>query len=87
MRILEGENEDEPNEDDGTDIIRYENAIEQARATKKMKKEGPALALVCGPEGYIGYVAGPKDLEARKQGPVDGLLGKRGWSSVNVYKL
>lgn len=88
MRILEGENEEEETiGEEDADFVRYDNAIEQARATKRKKKEDPALALVCGPEGYIGYVAGPKDLEAREQGPVDGLLGKHGWSSLNVYKL
>lgn len=44
-----------------------------------------ALALVCGPDGYITKVAGLKyDLQ---QGPVGGLLKEKGWGNHNVYKL
>lgn len=43
------------------------------------------LALVCGPDGYITDVAGFKyDLQ---QGPVGGLLKRKGWDNHNVYKL
>lgn len=45
----------------------------------------PVLALVCGPESYISSISGRKyDLN---QGPVRGLLSKKGWDSDNVYKL
>lgn len=45
----------------------------------------PVLSLVCGPEGYVAAIAGPKYEPA--QGPVLGLLGKKHWTSDNVYKL
>lgn len=45
----------------------------------------PVLSLVCGPERYIAAIAGLKYDPA--QGPIGGLLKKRGWSSENVYKL
>lgn len=45
----------------------------------------PVLSLVCGPQEYITTIAGVKyDLA---QGPVGGLLAKKGWTSENVYKL
>lgn len=46
---------------------------------------GPVLSLVCGPEGYISAISGPKYDPA--QGPIGGLLEKRQWDSDNVYKL
>lgn len=66
---------------------RFKNALEQAKVTSQQKKSHPALSIVCGPDGYISYVAGKKLLETNEQGPVSGLLGERGWSNSNVYKL
>lgn len=45
----------------------------------------PILSLVCGPERYIAAIAGIKYDPA--QGPIGGLLKKKGWDSENVYKL
>lgn len=45
----------------------------------------PVLSLVCGPEGYVAAIAGPKFEPA--QGPVRGLLEKKQWNNDNVYKL
>lgn len=67
--------------------VRYENAVDQARTTKGTEKEGAALALVCGPNGYVDYVAGAKQMETGNQGDIGGLLGKQGWNNHNVYKL
>ena len=45
----------------------------------------PVLSLVCGPEGYIAAISGPKyDLT---QGPIGGLLENKQWNNDNVYKL
>lgn len=45
----------------------------------------PVLSLVCGPDSYISTIAGDKyDLS---QGPIKGLLGEKGWTNSNVYKL
>lgn len=68
-------------------VPRYENALQQAQQTAKETKEPPSLALVCGPDGFVSYVAGKKLLETNEQGDVQGLLGKKGWDSSNVYKL
>lgn len=66
---------------------RYSNALEQAQVTSREKKAGASLAIVCGPEGYVEYVAGQKLLATNEQGEVKGLLGDKGWDSSNVYKL
>ncbi|OBA22476.1 hypothetical protein METBIDRAFT_77860 [Metschnikowia bicuspidata var. bicuspidata NRRL YB-4993] len=65
----------------------YENALQQARATALRPKPAAALALVCGPDGFVDYVAGAKELASGEQGPVGGLLGAKGWDESNVYKL
>ncbi|QLL30839.1 hypothetical protein HG536_0A06540 [Torulaspora globosa] len=52
---------------------------------KKSSILEPVLSLVCGPEGYVAAIAGPKYEPA--QGPVLGLLEKKQWTSDNVYKL
>ncbi|AMD19162.1 HBR261Cp [Eremothecium sinecaudum] len=45
----------------------------------------PVLSLVCGPDSYITSIAGVKyDLS---QGPIGGLLSRKGWDNSNVYKL
>ncbi|EMG47996.1 CYC2 Cytochrome c mitochondrial import factor CYC2 [Candida maltosa Xu316] len=65
----------------------YETAIEQATKTMSIPKKKPSLAIVCGPEGFVGYVAGPKDLVRDEQGEVKGLLGDKNWDNSNVFKL
>ncbi|QLQ81557.1 hypothetical protein HG537_0F03180 [Torulaspora globosa] len=52
---------------------------------KKRSTLEPVLSLVCGPEGYVAAIAGPKHEPA--QGPVLGLLEKKQWTNDNVYKL
>ncbi|KAI5964111.1 CYC2 [Candida pseudojiufengensis] len=66
---------------------RYDSALEQAMQTSKISKKPAALSIVCGPEGYIEYVAGPKDLVNKSQGVIGGLLGEKNWDNSNVYKL
>lgn len=66
---------------------RYESALQQAQVTSKQAKTPAALALVCGPDGYVEYVAAGKLLNTNEQGPVGGLLGEKKWDSTNVYKL
>ena len=65
----------------------FKNAIEQAIHTSKNEREAPSIALVCGPEGYITYVAGARDLENNNMGPVKGLLGNKNWNNSNTFKL
>lgn len=66
---------------------RYENALQQAAVTSKQVKAPAGLAIVCGPDGYVDYVAGGKLLNTNEQGEVKGLLGDKSWDSTNVYKL
>lgn len=65
----------------------YQSALAQATVTSRETKPNASLALICGPDGYIEYVAGGKALATGEQGPVKGLLGGRGWDNSNVYKL
>ncbi|QLG74928.1 hypothetical protein HG535_0H02550 [Zygotorulaspora mrakii] len=45
----------------------------------------PVLALVCGPDSFISSIASPK--LSPYQGPVGGILEKKGWTSDNLFKL
>lgn len=65
----------------------YNNGLEQAAYTMQQRKQPPALALVCGPDGYVDYVAGKKNLVTGEQGPVTGKLGEAGWDNTNTFKL
>lgn len=69
------------------DFPHYDTALEQARVTSTEKKDPAALAIVCGPDGYVDAVAGPKDRARDEQGEVGGLLKGKGWDNTNVYKL
>lgn len=89
MQILNGDKKNhktQPTNDDQR-VHRYENAIEQAIVTSKEPKKPASLSLVCGPDGYIDYVAGSKHAEVNEQGPIKGLLGEKGWDNDNTYKL
>ena len=61
--------------------------IKQVKLFKFLKPA--SLAIVCGPDGFIDYVAGAKDLVRNKQGPVNGLLGdKNGITPMYInYRL
>lgn len=64
----------------------YKNALQQGFGTRDIAKADPSLALVCGPEGYIAAVSGPKPNELL-QGVVGGFLGEKGWDESNVFKM
>lgn len=91
MKILNGDDnvDSKPSDEYEPDsrTPRFENAIEQAIVTSKQIKEPSSLALVCGPDGYVDYVAGTKYAETNEQGPIEGLLGKNNWDNTNTYKL
>ena len=88
MQILNGDDkyQDQIINDD-LRVHRYKNAIEQAIVTSKELKKPSSLSLVCGPYGYIDYVAGNKHAEVNEQGPIKGLLGEKDWDNSNTYKL
>ncbi|GAA5827251.1 hypothetical protein JCM11251_001191 [Rhodosporidiobolus azoricus] len=57
------------------------------KALGKGREEGKRRAVVvCGPEGMINAVAGPRGRNF-SQGPVGGILGELGYSSKEVVKL
>ncbi|KAK7687587.1 hypothetical protein QCA50_009476 [Cerrena zonata] len=89
MKILDEERRSDADNSDSTKErpTRYENALEQAFVTRQEAKKDASLALVCGPDGYVDYVAGKRYDATNEQGPVKGLLGNRKWSNENVYKL
>lgn len=61
-----------------------ENLSSFVKSIPILSTEGQ-LSLVCGPDSYIDTIAGKKlDLS---QGPLKGILSKKGWSSANVFKL
>ncbi len=69
----------------------YKTAIDHTLAEEvnnkitKPSDSTPSWAIVCGPEGYISYVAGQK--EEYSQGNTGGLLKDKGWDESNVYKM
>lgn len=87
MQILSGESDGAEETKELLRPPRFANAIEQALETSKQKKKDASLALVCGPDGYVEYVAGKKLLNTNEQGAVGGLLGEKGWDNTNVHKL
>ncbi|GMM37336.1 oxidoreductase [Saccharomycopsis crataegensis] len=69
-----------------SELTSYNNALHQGYIERDQPKKDPSLAIICGPEGYIGYVAGRKPTELQ-QGKVAGLLGNQGWDEANVFKM
>lgn len=45
------------------------------------------LVLVCGPEGFVCAMAGPKGRDLVSQGELGGLLAKWGYQSTDVFKM
>lgn len=63
----------------------------QAALTRPQAKRKPLLAVVCGPEGYVAAVAGPRHEHepdpVDRQGPLGGMLKTAGWELDAVHKL
>lgn len=77
MRIFE----DSKNENFSNNLKNFMKLIPTSK-TQSLKNE---ISLVCGPDRYIETIAGKRyDLS---QGPISGILSKKGWSEENVYKL
>lgn len=66
---------------------RYENALDQARTTSIIPKKDASLSLVCGPDGFVEYVAGAKLNVTNEQGEIGGMLGEKKWDNTNTFKL
>lgn len=72
---------------DDSQVVHYSSAIDQAKVTSKQEKQDSSLSLICGPDGYVDYLAGPLSKATNEQGEIKGLLGKKGWDNTNAYKL
>lgn len=51
------------------------------------QKLGERMVLVCGPEGFVSAMAGPKGLDLWTQGPLQGVLAALGYHASEVFKL
>lgn len=71
--------------------VKYRSILEQATDRKAtgadaaMHAQGPSLAVVCGPPGYVEYMAGKRD--AANKSPIRGLLGQKGWDLTNTFRM
>ena len=45
------------------------------------------LVLVCGPDGFVHALAGPKARDLRSQGPLGGMLRASGYTEAEVFKM
>ncbi|ANB12821.1 Cyc2p [Sugiyamaella lignohabitans] len=64
--------------------LRYNSILEQV-ADNPPVPEKPSLAVVCGPEGYVNFIAG--SMGPNGDAPIGGLLGRRGWNSQNTFRM
>lgn len=60
-------------------------AVAKPTISTGIKRE--SAVLVCGPDGFIAAVAGPKGRDGRTQGPLGGILAHIGVRPENVWKL
>ncbi|ODV93787.1 hypothetical protein PACTADRAFT_4688 [Pachysolen tannophilus NRRL Y-2460] len=71
--------------------FKYKSQVEQfANIKDKLLYKNPAFAIVCGPEGYVNYVSGPRDInntENKDVAPIAGLLGEKNWTRKNVARM
>lgn len=65
--------------------VKYRTLLEQAAAWSEKSRTPASIAVVCGPPGYVEYISGRRDLSGR--GPIAGLLGARGWTNANVFRM
>jgi NAD(P)H-flavin reductase len=66
----------------------YRSIVHQVADLKRRQPEkGPALAVVCGPTGYVTYVAGKIAPEGQPQLPIGGILAKKGWTTANAFRM
>lgn len=93
------ENTEPTNENDASDeLVKFENPrlkyrsiLEQIKDRKETGKDqelhnqGSSIAVVCGPPGYVAYLAGRRD--PANKAPIGGLLGQKGWDNTNTYRM
>lgn len=69
----------------------YKNQLEQYNAIKdKLVVKNAAIAIICGPDGYLNYVCGAKNLNNAQNidtAPITGLLGAKGWDKTNTVRM
>ncbi|CAN6658064.1 cytochrome c mitochondrial import factor Cyc2p [Trichomonascus vanleenenianus] len=67
---------------------KYRSVLEQVADMKEKgtyDTRGPAIAVVCGSEGYVSYMAGRRG--PRNNEPIEGLLGGKGWTNENTFRM
>lgn len=66
--------------------LKYHSLLEQiADSSTSTTAAEPSIAVVCGPMGYLCYVAGSPGLNNDQ--PISGLLGKAGWTTENTIRM
>lgn len=66
---------------------KYTSAVQQCMDKDNVGaySEGVSYAVVCGPPGYITYVAGNPGYD--NVTPIEGLLGLKGWNHSNTFRM
>lgn len=66
--------------------LKYRSVLDQVSANKSKYYDEPStIAVVCGPQGYVNYVAG--DPGFNRDQPIGGLLQTKGWNTDNAYRM
>lgn len=66
--------------------LKYRSVLDQVAANKSKYYGQPStIAVVCGPQGYVNYVAG--DPGFNRDQPIGGLLQTKGWTTDNAFRM
>lgn len=65
--------------------VKFHHGAPKLKQIPSPSEKGVALAMVCGPDGFVKCIAGAKPFEA--QGPLGGMLKQKGWKQEQVYKM
>lgn len=63
---------------------KYRSILEQV-ADNRTPPRNPALAVVCGPDGYVSYIAGKRGPTNKE--PITGIISNKGWDTTNTYRM
>lgn len=65
----------------------YRSVLQQVADRKGVPDKGPALAVVCGPTGYVNYIAGRPAPDGQPASPIGGILASKGWTNANTVRM